>query len=225
MARKLKNKQSQPSVSGSDLKNIKKQTKKEISEDSGSREGKTRYGRSLDSLRFESGLAEFARQLVLPIDTAHPVVSPSNYPTQVCSRHIHRVVDVSSATPAYANGFTVIMKPDLYAPGMILTPAATAIPSVAGLVSFSGEIENNLKSVHGDVLHTSIACVDTTGETTHVKLHQIPDAVGTELVGLNLTPAAHDTRLSIHNKYGSPIQWEMWSKVVGGNWADRKSVV
>lgn len=213
-----KNKQNQPPVSGSDLKNIKEQTTSKSRGKKEKRE-KEREGQGFrDSRKFEGDLAEFAKQLLLPIDVTIPRVSPSNYPVQVCSRHIHRVVDVSSATAAYANGFTVIMNPNLYAPGYISAPAAVVAPAVASMVSFNADINNDLKSLVGDVQKTKGTVIDTLGDTTHITLHSIADSAGLSLVGMDLAPGIHAMRMSVHVKSGGPIHWESWMKTAGGAW-------
>lgn len=232
-----KNKQNPASVSGQDLKNIKGQLQGKSEKLKGKRPQKLGgaevwdqdlRGPDFRSMRrtdgFARDLADYAKQLVLPIDVVHPKVSPSNYPVQVCSRHIHKVVDVSSATPAYANGFTVTMNPNLYAPGFILTPAATAAPHVAGLLSVHGDIDNNVKSVVGDIIPTAITAVDTEEVTSHIKLKKIPDVAALELVGLQLTPGIHSMRMSLHVKAGAPIHWETWFKTAGGAWTNNANL-
>lgn len=176
--------------------------------------------RSLENsgLGLEGPYATFAKQMLLPISVDYPKVSPSNYPSQVCARRIHRVVDVSSATPAYANGFTVVMNPDLFAPGFISAQSAVTVPQVAGISCIEGILEDIPKSLVGDVVHGPVLITDTNGEKTHYQLHRIEDAALDERVGINLVPGAHEVTQLIHMKNGAPAKFETWYKVVGGNW-------
>lgn len=118
MALSKNKQQSKTFVSESSMKNIKEQRSEKKVGDIGS------------SLRQREDLARYAQQFLLPIDVETPIVCPSNYPSQVCSRHIHRVVDISSAT--HPNGFTVVMSPDLFNPGFISNPVAVTAPTVVG---------------------------------------------------------------------------------------------
>jgi hypothetical protein len=168
---------------------------------------------------YEGDLAIYAKQFLLPSDVPAPKVCPSNYPSQVCSRRIHRVLDVSSATAAYANGFTVVMNPDLYLPGFITSKGTVVAPTVAGIVGIEGRLSSNPKSVAGDMENTPLTVTDSTGEKKHLKIHGIADSAALIMHGLDLTPGAHTIKETIHLRAGAPCTFEVWTKVAGAAWA------
>lgn len=168
---------------------------------------------------YSGDLAIYAKQFLLPSDVSCPKVCPSNYSAQVCSRRIHRVVDVSSATAAYANGFTVVMNPDLYLPGYITSAGSIVTPDAAGIVGVEGRLSSNPKSLAGEMENTPLLITDSAGTKKHLKIHGIADSAGLTMHGIALTPGSHAIRQTVHFRAGAPCKFEVWSKVAGAAWA------
>lgn len=78
-------------------------------------------------LELAEQLRDYTIQFMAPSETVAPRVCPSTYPSQVCSRHIHKVFDISSNT--HPAGFTVAMMPNLNQPGFVSSGNPVAIPS------------------------------------------------------------------------------------------------
>jgi hypothetical protein len=85
--------------------------------------------------------AQLASQFVTPASCsgANLVVAPSSYPQQVCVRHIHKVIDVSSDLAGYGTGFTVLMSPDPFLPGFVTSTATVTVPTAGpGALAIDG---------------------------------------------------------------------------------------
>lgn len=163
-------------------------------------------------------LATYAKQFMLPIECdGRPVVAPSRYPSQVCSRHLHKVIDVSSATPAYADGFTVCMFPDLYNPGFISNPTLINVPEAApSLISCSGSISptSNISQAQG-VLKVE----DSQGVSSRSPLIDIADNTATIRQGISLVPgAASNYNVEFRNQDNFPVGINFHHKINGGAW-------
>ncbi len=178
-----------------------------------------KQNKSNSGLAARQDLLDYAKQFLMPIEANGPLrVSPSAYPSQVCVRHIHKTVDVSSATAAYANGFTVVMKPDLHQSAFISRPtAASVVPAAADLISMR-QILQTPAGAPGDVLRTAVEIVEPDGKLTMGRLETITDGAGATRVGTKFTPAAMTWRCEYKNRCSYPHQVEPFYKVTGGNW-------
>ncbi len=67
------------------------------------------------------------------------VVAPSRGTQSVCSRHIHKEVDIDSV--AYPNGFAVVMRPDIHSPSYITSQGAGNFPTAQSTMSMNGTIQ------------------------------------------------------------------------------------
>lgn len=159
---------------------------------------------------------DYAKQFLLPIDATGPLrVTPSNYPSQVCSRHIHQVVDVSSATLAYANGFTVLMNPNLFAPGFISSAlAANITPAIPDLIAVRGTLVSSPND--STVLLTVAKVTEPDGKEKFIQLKNITDSAALTLAGFNLAPALMTLRGEYVNKCSIPHTLYIATKVAGG---------
>lgn len=88
-------------------------------------------------------LSPYHRQLITQIVTpgasgSSMVIAPSRGAQPVCSRHIHKEVDISAAV--YPSGVTVVMKPDVHSPSYISAAGAGNWPSAIGPVTSSGTL-------------------------------------------------------------------------------------
>lgn len=164
-------------------------------------------------------LLDYAKQFLLPIEAKGSVrVSPSNYPSQVCARHLHKTIDVSSATAAYANGFTIVMTPDLKQSCFLSRPsAASTIPAAPDLISMRSNLQTPV-GVPGDVLKTLVEIVEPDGTLSMGRLETITDSAASTRVGTKFTPAAMTMRAEYKNKCSFPHQIEPFYKVSGGAW-------
>lgn len=89
-------------------------------------------------------LSPYHRQLITQIVTpgasgSSMVIAPSRGAQPVCSRHIHKEVDISAAL--YPAGVTVVMKPDVHSPSYITAAGAGNWPSAQGPVTSHGVLE------------------------------------------------------------------------------------
>lgn len=167
-----------------------------------------------------AALAQYARQFLLPVDVggAKPLsVSPSNYPSQVCVRHIHKVVDVSSAT--HAGGFSTIMNPNLMAPGFVSNSGAVTMPPAG-----PGPVALSCQGVSYDpVLPTftympGIKVMDSVSEQIFTTT-PIADSALDLKSGLVMTPsAASNGTFSVLNTGPDLCKFEIWYKVALGAW-------
>jgi len=164
-------------------------------------------------------LRQLCTQFLTPIASAgRPLeVSPASYPSQVCARHLHKVVDVSTATPAFANGFTAVMSPDLYMPGSVSAPANALILSAGpGLVSLAGRAH-----ARADGSGRWHAKFSSNTEEAFLSARPITDSGGVSHLGFNLTPAALQVlSVGLTNKSGTgkPAHMIIYSKVAGAAW-------
>lgn len=170
-------------------------------------------------------LLDYAKQFLMPIEARGSVrVSPSNYPSQVCARHIHKTIDVSSATAAYASGFTVVMSPDLKQACFLSRPtAASTIPAAADLISLRSVLQTPA-GVPGDVSKTAVEIVEPDGTLSLGRHEVITDSAAATRVGTKFTPAAMTMRAEYKNRCSFPHQIEPFYKVAGGAWVSLGAV-
>lgn len=170
-------------------------------------------------------LAVYAKQFLLPIDAPSPVVvSPSGYPNQVCARHIHKIVDVSSATSAYANGFTIVMSPNLYNPGFISASTNSAIPASAGVVSISGSVYTNNR-LAGSMRAHPLKITDTEGNANLIVPKDVADSTGSVKSAIEFMPGNCEVFFSLTNKENYSVRFQIYSAIVSGPWSLGPDVV
>jgi len=172
------------------------------------------------SLSLNPEFTKYARQLILPIDTGGVdgvCVLPSSRSTQMCARHIRRVVTLDS--DSHPNGFTVIMTPDLFMPGFISGTAPTTAPFAgAGLVSVVGPLNPREIDVDAQRLPYEVAA---DGKILVGQFQTITDSLGVNRNGIRLTPqaAAANTFFSYNNTGIHPVILNTVTKVAGGAWS------
>jgi len=188
-----------------------------------SKKNKVENGKVLDMKKraeivktFSERNAQYARQYLLPIEAEGPnglQVTPSNYPHQVCVRHIHKQLDVTSAT--LAGGFTLVMNPDLSLPGYISTASAQTVPAARGMVGLSLDIirKNGVTSL------SKIVASDGGVETIFNPV-QITDGAAKTLWGINLvaSPATFGLTFARANQADYPTNPAIYYLSAGNVW-------
>lgn len=182
---------------------------------------KARFGSNLHE-SLSGTAAQYARQYLLPIEAEGGslplLVSPSQYPEQVCVRHLHKVVDVSSAT--LATGFTAAMSPDLYSPGFISSAAAQTLPSLPGIVTVEGDLYLGPTTSSPNITTPSkMRVYDETGQEFWMLNKMIADGAASSKLGFSLIPGGA-TQLTFYrvNKGDKPIQVQLWYLNAANTW-------
>jgi len=178
------------------------------------------------TLTSSAEMSAYVRQFLLPPEAGGDralVVSPSSYPSQVCVRHLHKVVDVTSATASMANGFTVIMNPDLVQPGFLTASATTLVPPVAtGNVSVRANLPLTVGTAADDTTQwDALVAQDGAGNSAVVNLLTIPDSAALAYPGFHVVPTLVDqtVTLTLDNKSKDAVTVIVNRKLVGGAWA------
>lgn len=158
---------------------------------------------------------QYAKQLLTPIvcDASGLLVSPSSYPSQVCVRHLHRTVDIDTNTPAFVNGFTVVMSPDILQPVYVSAAANGLLPSGG-----AGVCAMNARLLHhsGGSLSAEAKVTDRNQNDAVIAWKLIPDSVALNYLGFNVTPGpASPMTISITNTGPSPRLYRAFYKVAG----------
>lgn len=167
-----------------------------------------------------SKFQQYAKQFMLPIDCGGAGgirVSPAQTPSQLCARHIHRVVDVTSAV--HPDGFVAIMSPDLFEPGLLSSPVASVIPAAgAGIVGFS--LAARITAVGAATMEkTAVTFTASNGENAQARTSSTPDSVGTYKQALEVVPgAAQNGNFSFHQRLKGTTVLNVYAKVVAGPW-------
>jgi len=143
-------------------------------------------------------------------------VSPASYPQQVCVRHLHKEVDVTSVE--LPDGFSVVMRPDLLAPGFITSQVALFIPGAgSGPLEAQGQL---IGLSNGSNINEGFGrFTDNTDTQVLGELVPITDSVGTTYYGFVLTPSGACTlALDVIKRSLSPCIFSVYSKIAGGPW-------
>lgn len=164
-------------------------------------------------------LEDYSRQFILPGETAGRTLrmTPAEGCTQMCARVIHKTVDVDSATlPA---GFTVVMRPDLTAPGFITAAAASVVPALPGNVSLKGNlVADSLTTGVSDVrIESPWYLADGEGQEKVSKLIPFTDALGVTHYGFGTSPGPAQ-QININCHFDSNCTIQLYYKLAGGNW-------
>jgi len=161
-------------------------------------------------------MAQYARQFILPgdCDAGGLLVSPSSGSAQMCVRHIHRTIDVSSATlPA---GFTCVMRPDLTAPGFVSSSVGVNVPAGgAGLVNASLDAKG-LNAGLSELSPNHKALVWSNDDAENfIRLTDIADSGGIKHQGLTTLPGA-TTNIDLNYTFKNSAAITAYYKVAAG---------
>lgn len=164
-------------------------------------------------------LTTYAKQFMLPgeSDGHRLLTSPASGSHQMCVRHLHRVIDVSSAT--LPNGFTCVMRPDLTSPGFITSSANTATPAVPGLVSVSGPgVGLNNGAGEWDP-NQKLIVEDVTGKQNIIKFTSVADAAAVSRTAITITPLPA-SEVGFVFTWKNQNRFTVVTKTAAGNWVN-----
>ncbi len=161
-------------------------------------------------------------QLVVAPDTAH---------NQVCVRHIHKQVDVSSDQLYRANGFKVVMHPDIFMPAYISASADALVP-VAGLggVGFEGSITTEPRAANPAGTASGYIKLSADGNSIYSLLSPIVDSAASTQQGLNMTDSGAAGQTVTYNikdesSYADgTYDFIIFTKVAGGAWVTSATI-
>jgi len=175
-------------------------------------------GLKAGSLEMAMYLEKLSKQFLTPgMDSGTDlVVAPASAPQQVCVRHLHKELDITSALQP--NGFKVVMRPDLQNPGFVTSPVTLFVPAGG-----PGPLDGNgtlIGLTDGSDIDEGVArFVDNTLVEILSEVTPIVDSLAVQHFGFNInTVGPCAISLSLIKRSLSPANVNVWCKIPAGPW-------